>query len=37
MLCTGESSEKLPKHNGIGLISESFALNLSISVPLINK
>ena len=31
-MCTGKSSEKLPKHNGIGLISESLALNLAISV-----
>ena len=31
------SSETFPRHNGTGTISESFALNLWISVPLTNK
>ena len=32
-----KSFEMFPRHNGIGLISVCFALNLIISVPLTNK
>ena len=34
MLSTEKSIEILPKHNGAGLISKSFALNLKISKSL---
>ena len=37
ILSTDQSFEMFPKHNGLGTISESFALNLYISVPLTNK
>ena len=29
--------EIFPRHNGVATISESFALNLWISIPLTNK
>ena len=31
------SFEMFPRHDGVAIISESFALNLIISVPLTNK
>ena len=31
------SSEMFPKHNEFATVSESFALNLIISLPLTNK
>ena len=37
MLSTEKSFEMFPRHNGLAIISESFALNLWISVPLTNK
>ena len=37
MLSTGKSFEMFPRQNGLATISESFALNLWISVPLTNK
>ena len=37
ILWTERVFEILPKDNGIGLILESFAWNLIISVPLTNK
>ena len=33
---TEKSFEMFPKHNGLATVSESFALNLWISVPLTN-
>ena len=36
MLSLDQSLEILPKHNELATISESFASNLSISVPLTN-
>ena len=37
ILSVEQSLEILPKHNGLATISESFALNFIISVPLTNK
>ena len=37
ILSVDQSLEILPKHNGLATISESFALNFIISVPLTNK
>ena len=37
ILSTEKSFKMCPRHNGYGTISESFALNLIISVPLTNK
>ena len=37
ILFTEEFIEMFPKHNGVAKISEYFALNLIISVPLTNK
>ena len=37
MLSVDQSLEILPKHNGLATISESFALNLYISVPFTSK
>ena len=37
ILSVDQSLEILPKHNGFAKISESFALNFIISVPLTNK
>ena len=37
MLSFAQSFEMFPKHNEYEIISESFALNLIISVPLTNK
>ena len=37
MLPTEKSSEMGPRHNGTATVSESFALNSIISVPLTNK
>ena len=37
ILSVDQSLEMLPTHNGLATISESFALNLQISVPLTNK
>ena len=37
MLSTENSFEMFPKHNGVGTVSESFALNLQISIPLTNR
>ena len=37
ILFTDQSFEISPKHNGVTTISESFTLNLQISVPLTNK
>ena len=34
ILAVDQSLEILPKHNGLATISESFALNFMISVPL---
>ena len=36
-LFVDQSLEMFPKHNGLATISESFALNLQISVPFTNK
>ena len=37
ILSTEKSLKIFPRHNGAAAISESFALNLIISVPLTNK
>ena len=37
MLSTGKSFEILPKHNGCGFVSESYALNWYIFTPLSYK
>ena len=37
ILAVDQSFEIFPKHNGLGAISESFALNLIISVQFTNK
>ena len=37
MLSTEKSLEMFPRHNGVAIYAESFALNLIISVPLTNK
>ena len=37
MLATEKSSEMFPRHNGVATISECFALDLIISVPLTNR
>ena len=37
LLSTGKPSETLPRYNGVATISECFALNLWISVPLTNN
>ena len=37
IISVDQSLETLPKHNGLATISESFALNFIISVPLTNK
>ena len=37
ILSVDQSLEILPKHNGLATISESFALNVKISLPLTNK
>ena len=37
MLSVETCAEMFPKHNGITTTSESFALNLTISVPLKSK
>ena len=37
ILSTDQSFEIFHRHNGVATISESFALNLIISVPLTNK
>ena len=37
MLSTENSTEMFPRPNGVATISESFTLNLIISVPLTNK
>ena len=37
ILCQEKSPETFPRHYGTATISESFALNLWISVPLRNK
>ena len=37
MLSFDQFLETLPKHNGLATISESFALNFMISVPLTNE
>ena len=37
ILSTEKSLEMFPRHNGVATISESFALDLIISVPLTNK
>ena len=37
ILSTEKSFETLPRHNDAATISESFALNFIISVPLTNK
>ena len=37
MLSTDQSFEMFPRHNGVATISEYFALNLIIYVPLTNK
>ena len=37
ILSADQSLEIFPKHNGLGTMLESFALNLIISVPFTNK
>ena len=37
MLSIETSFEMFPRHNGVALSSESFALNLIIPIPLTNK
>ena len=37
MLHLEQTSEIFARHNGVATISESFTLNLIISVPLLNK
>ena len=37
ILSVDQSIEIFAKHNGLATISESFALNLTISLPLTNK
>ena len=37
ILSTDKSFEIIPRDNGVATISESFGLNLIISIPLANK
>ena len=37
MLFTDQSFEMFPRRNGVAIISESFALNFIVSVPLTNN